>query len=845
MNQNPTPRIPISLCLITKNEAKNITPFWRSIKPLLTHPDDEVVMVDTGSTDATIKEAMRRKWKVISRPDLCSLDISKLGKKWKPEFYDKYSKHPHFNNGILRSFAEARQIGFDAAKNEVCMWIDLDDNILNPQYLRGIIDNVSLNPSRPKNHGFTIFLRYDYSFKENGECNTVLWRERIVTKSDFEWKGACHETLIPREGRDYIMARDPECPVVIQHRAPKAHEFSDLRNYIIMRKDLEIDKHYDPRTLFYIANASRGLKCHKEALNWYNSFISRSGSRDDIMSARLNMAYCWSRMGNPWRGLKECTEAQLVDYQDPRPFYTAAALWGELQHWENVITNVMLGDQLQLRDTLHAIDPTTLHFHPALLLTQAHRELNHPEIALKAAERLLQSGPNDEYIKGLVEDTRAWAQAEMSSGAIMTALHAAKDPQEALKHFNISPHMLDRGLPSPESESPGDKNKPTVAFFCGQSATRWGPPSVEKGVGASEKMVYEAAKRLVKRGFNVQVYCRLNRPEGVCDEGIHWYYSGRFDPMIYREYVIIWRMPQLLKQMSIECGKLFIWMHDVGDNSVWTQAIQDKIDKVFFLSDFHRSLHPALPDNKVYRTRNGIDITQHIYDETPKKKKIIFFSSPDRGWLRAISVFNTSGLYEQGYELHMFYGFGELWRKLAAEQGWGHVVELKADKRLYEYEDECKMLAEETPGVIYRGSVGWKDMAKELMDSEIWLYPTNFDEISCVAAMEAMAAGLKVVATDHAALKETLKGYPAWFKAAPDPGMAHNALLEAANTPANPTKAAEFAKKFDMDIVIDEWVNDLMEENKNGSDFRPSSDRGNPKDGEKRFGFYNPYRRCN
>jgi glycosyltransferase involved in cell wall biosynthesis len=842
MSNKRTPRaqVPISVCLIAKNEVDNLKPFYQSIRPLLTNKNDEVVMIDTGSTDGTVKKARSMGWRVIERPDLCSEDISELGKKWKPEIWDKYSDHPHFGKGLLRSFAEARQASFDAAKNEICMWIDLDDSLVNGQYLRGMIDNICLTKQRPPDAGIQMFLRYDYSFKADGTCNTILWRERIVSKTHFHWKGKCHEVLMPNEGATHIVARDANCPVVIRHRSPKAHEFSDLRNYIILRKDIEVDKNFDPRTLFYIGNAARGLKCYDEAIQWYSQFFHRSGSKDDVMSARLNAAYCWARLHNAWRGIKECQEAQLVDTTDPRPFYTAAALWGELENWNNVIASIMHGDQLQLRDTMHAIDPTTLTYQPALLLTQAHRELGHPEAAMESAQRLLQSAPNDPYTQELVNDVIAWGRAEINSRNLMNAISQAKDQRAAMDCFELSPHLLDRGLPSPEKESPGaDSGKKTVAFFCGQSATRWGPPSVEKGVGASEKMVYEAARRLVKKGYNVQVYCRLNRPEGLCEEGIHWYYSGRFDPMLYRDVVIIWRIPQILEQVNIECGKLYVWMHDVGNDKVWTPAIQAKIDKVLFLSEFQRTLHPSLPDEKIYITRNGIDLDQHLWDGTEKKKKIIFFSSPDRGWQTAIQIFHGIGLYEKGYELHLFYGFGELWRKLAAEQGWGHIVELKADKRMYEYEDECKMMVLNTPGVYYRGRCGWKEMAKELMDSEAWLYPTRFDEISCVAAMEAMAAGCKVISTDHAALKETLKGYPYWTKIdlLADPGLTKPLILNALDANIDPAAGAEFAKKFDMTKLIDEWSDDLIGGNENVDDFRTSSGRGDPQDGEKRFRF--------
>jgi len=41
--------MPISLCMLTKNEEKNLAKAINSVKPVV----DEIIVVDTGSTDKT------------------------------------------------------------------------------------------------------------------------------------------------------------------------------------------------------------------------------------------------------------------------------------------------------------------------------------------------------------------------------------------------------------------------------------------------------------------------------------------------------------------------------------------------------------------------------------------------------------------------------------------------------------------------------------------------------------------------------------------------------------------------------------------------------------------------
>src|SRR5690606_2655336 len=58
--------------------------------------------------------------------------------------------------------------------------------------------------------------------------------------------------------------------------------------------------------------------------------------------------------------------------------------------------------------------------------------------------------------------------------------------------------------------------------------------------------------------------------------------------------------------------------------------------------------------------------------------------------------------------------------------------------------------------VINLGSLTKQDLYRELAKTSLLLYPTNFPEISCIAAMEAQAFGVPVISTDDFALRETV-----------------------------------------------------------------------------------------
>jgi glycosyltransferase involved in cell wall biosynthesis len=69
--------------------------------------------------------------------------------------------------------------------------------------------------------------------------------------------------------------------------------------------------------------------------------------------------------------------------------------------------------------------------------------------------------------------------------------------------------------------------------------------------------------------------------------------------------------------------------------------------------------------------------------------------------------------------------------------------------------ERCETL----PGVVYRGSIPNLALRKELSTFDILAYPNTFEETSCIAVIEALSAGLRVVTSNLGALPETTEGW--------------------------------------------------------------------------------------
>jgi glycosyltransferase involved in cell wall biosynthesis len=60
-------------------------------------------------------------------------------------------------------------------------------------------------------------------------------------------------------------------------------------------------------------------------------------------------------------------------------------------------------------------------------------------------------------------------------------------------------------------------------------------------------------------------------------------------------------------------------------------------------------------------------------------------------------------------------------------------------------------------GVTEHGRVSHEELAQRMKEIQVWAYPTEFTEISCITAMKAQLAGCEPVVNAIAALDETVQ----------------------------------------------------------------------------------------
>lgn len=826
-------KAPISVCYINKDDS-HITKSVESVLPFV----EEVIVVDTGSRNEP------------ALPD---------GVKF-ARFLDCND-----SQGRIADFSLAREFSFSLATQPYISWGDSDDLVDNAVKLVDVVRNAEKVAA---GRNVRVFAPYEYAYDFDEQCCLLQGRERVVNRGAWKWARPIHEGLVPVDTKapsvDVV-----DIQVVWKHQRQKSASVEvntrDAgRNVRILeaavrrgeddaRLHLDLGVEYATAAQVTAGDEVRRAEIHTGARRHLNMSLDRSPSTVDEFSAHLELAEVAFR------------DAACKTYFDGRPFdpkeseeHLFAAL-RLMDHWETayfriarlayatsssgILTDVQRRKYEDrciryARLGLEAKAPPLPYSHNPLDRKVAVHEWLHDCLArtgdldgaLAEVEIALQTKP---MLKHLRAAKREYESSICRKRVIsdIQLLHKFGAVDDALSEIATSaiddPVGLKDRLGKMARGTEKENVLPTLAelyatlngegplnivFACGTTLEPWNPDIyAERGVGGSETAVIEMAKRLAGRGHKVRVYCSCG--EEMEREGVQYLRSGKLFASPACDILVVWRMAQLLDQENgpVSARARVLWVHDV-DPAFMSIARGFLADRVLGLSKWHcdhlakeYNLHP----DQIVQSRNGIDLSkfeQDIPREFPHRA--VWSSSFDRGLTNLLSYWPDIRKQVPDAELHIFYG-NEAHKKAAT-----HLKDPVMQKWIDEVEERIASLADQ--GVVYRGRVEQRQLAKEFMKAGAWLQSTSFSETSCLTAMEAQLAGLAVVASDLAALHETVK-HGVLIPGTPDDEQCENgqsyrdafikAAVYALQTPEEERlNIIEDAKKsFSWDPVADQW----------------------------------------
>ena len=172
----------------------------------------------------------------------------------------------------------------------------------------------------------------------------------------------------------------------------------------------------------------------------------------------------------------------------------------------------------------------------------------------------------------------------------------------------------------------------------------------------------------------------------------------------------------------------------------------EQIDRFVFVSNWQAEMFRKvfnIPGFKTAVIKNACIGVDQRQPGKRDKVKLCYTSTPWRGLDVLLDAWDALNLTD--CELHIF----------SSTKIYGKDFAISAAGNYEELFDRCR----NTNGVVYRDFTSNEELRKELHTFDILAYPCTFEETSCIAVIEALSAGLRVVTSNIGALPETTEGW--------------------------------------------------------------------------------------
>lgn len=354
--------VTVSLCMIVKNEEDVIARCLNSVKDIV----DEIIIIDTGSTDNT----------------------KEIAKGFTNKVFD-------FN--WINDFSAARNFSFSKATMDYILWLDADDVVLEEDLTKFKQLKESLDPKID-----IVMMKYNVGFDDQGNVNFSYFRERLLKRSgNYLWHEPVHE-YIQMSGN--IISVD----ICITHK--KNNTPIPGRNLAIYEELISQGKELTTRGLYYYARELKDISRYYDAIRYFNKFLdSEKGWLEDNIRACSELAKCYSINNDSKNSLRSMLRS--FEYATPRAeiccqigyYYKNKGNYHNALFWFNLATKLEKPE-----NSWGFIDHDSWDYIPCIELSVCYDKLGNIEEAIKYNNKAAEYKPDDpsvlynkKYFEGL------------------------------------------------------------------------------------------------------------------------------------------------------------------------------------------------------------------------------------------------------------------------------------------------------------------------------------------------------------------------------------------------------------------------------------------------------------
>jgi glycosyltransferase involved in cell wall biosynthesis len=338
----------LSVAMIVRDEADKLAAILSDAAGCC----DELVVVDTGSTDATIDIARAAGATVFEIP-------------WTDDF------------------AAARNAAFDHCTSDWIMWLDADDRL--PAPVQAALRELTPTLTDETDAIFAEYRLYDTTGKQ---LLMRYDRERVVRRSaGLRWGGEVHEAISVPAGRSIRVSQ-----VYVEHR-PSPDEGVSNRNLKILER-MVAGGDRTPRTMFYYANELREHGRYTEAVEMYRKYIAIAVLPWERYSARVALTECLSALERPDDALRQAFAAIADDPSRAEAYMRAALHFYNVQAWHQAAP-LFLAATAARRPEFGFSNEADYSYQPWDYLGVCYYRLGMQQEALRTTARAIELGSPD------------------------------------------------------------------------------------------------------------------------------------------------------------------------------------------------------------------------------------------------------------------------------------------------------------------------------------------------------------------------------------------------------------------------------------------------------------------
>lgn len=360
----------VAIYAICKNEEAFVDRWMDSMGDA-----DEIVVLDTGSTDNTVA-------KLRSRGARVEIGVFKP---WRFDLPRNVSMH------------------LVSKDMDIMLCTDLDE-ILTPGW-RAALEKIWLaNNGKVNGVGVNLRVRYLYTwgFNADGSPGTTFWYEKCHPRNGYRWVKPVHEILasyVESEGETWV-----SCPDFQLHHYPDSSKSRSSYLPLLemsVREEPEDDRnsHYYGRELMYYGQ-------HDKAIDELVRHLSLPRARWNAERA-ASMRYisrCFVSKGNRINALEWAFKACAEDHNAREPWVNLGKVLQIQKDWPGVIFAISRALAIKERPSHYINEPESWSVVPYVMIAEAYYRLG----LTKSAEALAKQGreidPNNTSLLGILHN---------------------------------------------------------------------------------------------------------------------------------------------------------------------------------------------------------------------------------------------------------------------------------------------------------------------------------------------------------------------------------------------------------------------------------------------------------